>query len=151
MVSTILPRLAKSWRQELVNEHVKNYEIIKYIYILFREVIKILNREIFVLEVERMAGFFIKYGEKEHLQQIVDGKLRFTPSQTYIKIEEKQHNKGQGDLLEGKMKIKIEGARMYHPETNEYLGTLPKSTVVISIQDVSNMPIFVYLIMARNQ
>ncbi len=31
---------------------------------------------------------------------------------------------------------------MYHPETNEYLGTFPKSTVVISIQDVSNMPIF---------
>lgn len=89
-----------------------------------------------------MAGFFIRYGEKEHLQQIVDGKLRFTPSQTYIKIEEKQHNKGQGDLLEGKMKIKIEGARMYHPETNEHLGTFPKSTVVISIQDVSNMPIF---------
>ena len=89
-----------------------------------------------------MAEFFIKYGEKEHLQQIVDGKLRFTPSQTYIKIEEKQHNKGQGDLLEGRMKIKIEGARMYHPETNEYLGTLPKSTVVISIQAVSNMPIF---------
>ena len=89
-----------------------------------------------------MAEFFIRYGEKEHLQQIVDGKLRFTPSQTYIKIEEKQHNKGQGDLLEGRMKIKIEGARMYHPETNEYLGTLPKSTVVISIQDVSNMPIF---------
>lgn len=85
---------------------------------------------------------FIKYGEKEHLQQIVDGKLRFTPSQTYIKIEEKRHNKGQGDLLEGRMKIKIEGDRMFHPETNEYLGTLPKSTVVISIQDVSNMPIF---------
>ena len=89
-----------------------------------------------------MAGFFIKYGEKEHLQQIVDGKIRFTPSQTYIKLEEKQHNKGQGDLLEGKMKIKIESAEMYAPETNEYLGTLPKSTVVISIQDVSNMPVF---------
>ena len=29
-----------------------------------------------------------------------------------------------------------------HPETNEYLRTFPKSTVVISIQDVSNMPIF---------
>lgn len=36
-----------------------------------------------------MAEFFIKYGEKEHLQQIVDGKLRFTPSQTYIKIRGK--------------------------------------------------------------
>lgn len=43
---------------------------------------------------DSMASFFIKYGEQEHLQQIIDGKLRFTPSQTYIKIEEKQHNKG---------------------------------------------------------
>lgn len=89
-----------------------------------------------------MIKFLVKYGEKEHLQQIVDGKLRFTPSQTYIKLEEKQHNKGQGDLLEGKMKIKIEGARVYHPVTNEYLGTLPKGIFTISIQDVSNMPIF---------
>lgn len=104
-----------------VNEHAENYEIIiKYIYMLFREVIKILNREIFVLEVERMARFFIKYGEKEHLQQIVDGKLRFTSSQTYIKIEEKQHNKGQGDLLEGKMKIKIEGKHFVSGEIKYY-------------------------------
>ena len=58
-----------------------------------------------------MAGFFIKYGEKEHLQQIIDGKLRFTPSQTYIKIEEKQHNKGQGDLLEGKDEDKNRGCQ----------------------------------------
>lgn len=89
-----------------------------------------------------MAGFMIKYGEMEHLQQIVDGSLRFAPSQTYVKLEESQHNKGQGDLLEGKMKIKFESAKMYHPETNEFLGTIPKSTVTVSIQDVSNMPIF---------
>lgn len=89
-----------------------------------------------------MNGFFIKYGEKEHLQQIVDGKIRFTPSQNYIKMEEEQHNKGQGDLLEGKMKIQVEGAKVYHPETNEFLFALPKSTFIISIQDVSNMPIF---------
>ena len=33
------------------NEHVENYEIIKYIYMLFREVIKILNREIFMIYI----------------------------------------------------------------------------------------------------
>lgn len=89
-----------------------------------------------------MVSFFVKYGEKEHLQQIIDGQLRFTPSQTYIKIEETQHNKGQGDMLEGKMKIHFESAKLYHPETHELLGTLPKSNVLINIQDVSNMPIF---------
>lgn len=40
------------------------------------------------------------------------------------------------------MKIRFESAKVYHPETHELLGVLPKSTVTISIQDVSNMPIF---------
>lgn len=85
---------------------------------------------------------FIKYGEYEHLKQIVDGKLRFAPSQNYVLMEKEQHNKGQGDLLEGKMKIKIERAKMYHPETNELLATIPKSEFLVSIQDVNNMPVF---------
>jgi len=86
--------------------------------------------------------FMIKYGEEEHLKQLVNGKIRFTPSQTYIKIEEMQHNKGQGDLLEGKMKLKIEGARMHDPNTNEFIGMLPAGDIVISVQDVNNMPVF---------
>lgn len=86
--------------------------------------------------------FMVKYGKAEHLQQIIDGSLRLTPSQTYIKIEEAQHNKGQGDLLEGKMKIQMESARLYDINTHELIRVLPKSTGVISIQDVSDMPIF---------
>ncbi len=38
--------------------------------------------------------FMIKYGKEEHLQQLVDGKIRFAPSQTYVRLEEAQHNKG---------------------------------------------------------
>lgn len=86
--------------------------------------------------------FMIKYGKAEHLQQIIDGRLRLTPSQNYIKIEEAQHNKGQGDLLEGKMKIQMESAHLYDIDTHELIRVLPKSTGVISIQDVSDMPIF---------
>lgn len=89
-----------------------------------------------------MIKFFIKYGEREHLQQIVDGGLRFSPSQTYIRLEEKQHNKGQGDLLEGKMKVNAEKIKFYNRETNECLVTQKKSIITVSIQNVSNMPIF---------
>lgn len=85
---------------------------------------------------------FIKYGEYDHLKQIVDGKLRFAPSQNYVLMEKEQHNKGQGDLLEGKMKIKIERAKMYHPETNELMAIIPQSECLVSIQDVNNMPVF---------
>ena len=87
--------------------------------------------------------FMIKYGEKEHLEQIIKGTIRFAPSQEYINLENALHNKGQGDLLEGKLKIKIQGGKIFHPETNEFLGYLPpNSTITISIQDVNNMPVF---------
>lgn len=86
--------------------------------------------------------FLIKYGKKDHLQQIVDGQIRFAPSQTYIRIEEQQHNKGQGDLLEGKMKIKMQRARLHSIGTNELIKELPAGTMLVSLQDVNNMPVF---------
>lgn len=86
--------------------------------------------------------FLIRYGEKDHLYQIVKGNLRFTPSQTYIKIEETLHNRGQGDLLDGKMRIKVERAKIYNPITNELITELPSCIMTISIEDVNNMPIF---------
>ena len=49
--------------------------------------------------------FLIKFGKKTHLQDILNNKLRFAPSQQYIEQEQKLYDKGQGDLLEGKMKI----------------------------------------------
>ena len=88
------------------------------------------------------AKFFIKYGKQEHLQQIVDGSIRFAPSQNYVLMEKNMHNKGQGDLLDGKIKIKAENVRLHHPETNELLWVLPKCEFVVSIQDVNNMPVF---------
>ena len=84
----------------------------------------------------------IKYGKKDHLQQIIDGNLRFAPSQQYVEIERDLHNKGQGDLLDGKMKIKFERAEARDPETDKLMYVLPKSEVIVSIQDVNNMPIF---------
>ena len=89
-----------------------------------------------------MKTVFVKYGKEEHLQQIVDGKRRFSPSQNYVKMEELLHNKGQGDLLEGKMPLQIEAAQVYDTDTNELVGIMPKRRILISIQDVNNMPVF---------
>lgn len=90
-----------------------------------------------------MAQFMIKYGKKAHLEQIVKGAIRFAPSQTYIKLEEDLHNKGQGDLLEGKLKLKTQGVRVLDRENDNLIATLPpNSVIIISIQDVNNMPVF---------
>lgn len=87
-------------------------------------------------------GVFIKYGEKEHLQQIVDGHLRFTPAKSYIEIEQKQHNKGQGDLLEGKWVIHAENAKMVSHQTGETFTLPPKSNIVVGTVDVTTLPVF---------
>ena len=43
------------------------------------------------------SGFLIKFGHKEHLEQIMNGKVRFTSLKTYQRIE----NKNIGDENEG--------------------------------------------------
>ena len=35
----------------------------------------------------------IKYGEKEHLEELAEGKIRFAPSQNYVKMEEELHKR----------------------------------------------------------
>lgn len=94
-------------------------------------------------EKEFADGIMIKFGKKNHLKQIVNGQIRFSPSQNYITIEETQHNHGQGDLLEGKWRIHAESLRVFHPETHEYLGAIEhKADFTVSIQDVNDMPVF---------
>lgn len=89
-----------------------------------------------------MQGVFIKYGEKEHLQQIVDGNLRFSPSQNYIKLEMEEHNKGQGDLLEGKWVIHAEKFMMESHDTHEVTCFPHKAKIVVGTVDVNDMPVF---------
>ena len=88
-----------------------------------------------------MNGVFIKYGEKEHLQQIVDGSLRFCPSQIYVRMEEELHDKGQGDMLEGKWRIHADILKMEDPVTGK-VKEIKDTDILISIQDVNSMPIF---------
>jgi len=83
----------------------------------------------------------IKYGEESHLRQIVEGKLRFAPSKDYIQMEEKLHSKGQGDALEGKMKIKA-SLKISDTETGVVLRSLPNCISTISFQNVNNFPVF---------
>ena len=70
----------------------------------------------------------IKYGEKEHLEKIEEGKIRFAPSQVYVKMEEDLHNKGQGDLLEGKFVFHAEGLKLTRTDTGETITLSGKQT-----------------------
>lgn len=90
-----------------------------------------------------MNGIFIKYGEEEHLKQIVNGMLRFSPSEAYVKLEEEQHNKGQGDMLDGKWVINnVMGGRLIEWGMGREIAIPTGSRFLISIQDVNSMPVF---------
>ena len=43
--------------------------------------------------------YFLKFGEKRHLQDLVNGKLYFNNAISFWGIEENLKTKGQGDLL----------------------------------------------------
>lgn len=90
---------------------------------------------------DRDILFLIKFGKRKHLQEIVDGKVRFTPSQKYVEQEQQLHDKGQGDLLEGKMKIHCEFLQMESYETGKIVTVNHPTDILVSIQDVNNMPI----------
>ena len=86
--------------------------------------------------------FLVKIGKKENLKKMVAGSLYCSPSQKYVLQEKEQHDRGQGDLLEGKMKIRAEGGYIEDAESNKKFE-IPKGTVfVASIEDVNNMPVF---------
>ena len=48
----------------------------------------------------------IKYGKKKHLKQLVNGMIRFAPTEDYINLQKIIGEKGQGDLDEGKLYVK---------------------------------------------
>lgn len=86
--------------------------------------------------------FLIKFGQKKHLEEIINGNIRFCPSQKYIEQEKLLHDKGQGDLLEGKMRLMVDSARMYDQQTNELMFEINKpSELIVTIQNVNSMPI----------
>lgn len=81
----------------------------------------------------------VKYGKKEHLQQIIDGKMRFTPSQHYIDIEEAQQIRGQGDRLEGRMELSPGKFVFCNPNHGEVIRSVDEATATVSIYDVDKM------------
>ena len=83
----------------------------------------------------------IKYGEKEHLEELAEGKIRFAPSQNYVKMEEALHNKGQGDLLEGKLVFYAENLKFTRTDTGERISVPAKKSLLVNGQNVNNMPL----------
>ncbi len=69
--------------------------------------------------------FMIKFGKRAHLQQIVEGRIRFSPIENYVKLEEQQQIKGQGDKLEAKLPVYLSSSKNALIDWGNLLGNVP--------------------------
>lgn len=84
----------------------------------------------------------IKYGKLEYLQKIVEGSIRFMPSNYYVKMEKIEHKKGQGDCFDGKMIMKANSINLESIDKKESFGCFDRVNIIASFEDVGEMPIF---------
>ena len=63
--------------------------------------------------------YLLKFGKKEHLKKLIDGKMYFGNAIIYRGIEEKLKTKGQGDKLEASTKLFSDNMKILDYETNE--------------------------------
>jgi hypothetical protein len=88
------------------------------------------------------ALFFVKFGQKEHLQQLVDGKIYFSNAKAFMKLEEEQQKKGQGDAFEGRFFFPFLRAEFRHKVTKEIIQIVDNSKINLGFEGIETMPLF---------
>ncbi|MGN0619310.1 MAG: hypothetical protein ACI4J7_09855 [Ruminiclostridium sp.] len=86
--------------------------------------------------------YLLKFGKREHLQNLVDGNLYCSNAITFWGIEDKLKIKGQGDILEAGARIFAQKITMHNPSTNEVIGEYGQSNGIMRIEPAERMPVF---------
>jgi hypothetical protein len=86
--------------------------------------------------------FFVKFGERSHMESLSRGEMYFSLADEFIKQEEMQQKKGQGDSYEGRMNMLFNQVVLRNPETKEVLCVLSNSNMNFGFETVANMPLF---------
>lgn len=86
--------------------------------------------------------FFLKFGERIHLESLLKGKLYFSNAKTFWGIEDEQKIKGQGDILEAGAKIFAQKIEMRDPNTNKIKIMQEQANVILRAEPAERMPVF---------
>ena len=86
--------------------------------------------------------YLLKFGKREHLQDLTDGNLYCSNATTFWGIEDKLKIKGQGDILEASSRMFAQKMTMHNPETNEVIGEFGQSNGLVRIGPAEKMPVF---------
>lgn len=86
--------------------------------------------------------YFLKFGEREHMEQLAKGYLYFSNAITYRGIEEDLMIKGQGDKLEGGSKMLSHNMTMIDNETNETVFQGIRGNMLVHYEPANLLPVF---------
>lgn len=86
--------------------------------------------------------FMIRFGKKAHLQEIIDGKIRFSPVQSFIDLESAQEEKGRGDYKEGKTELKSGHCELTDLSNGEKFPINEGTNILYSFENLVKTPVF---------
>lgn len=86
--------------------------------------------------------FLVKFGKREHLEDIIKGEIYFTNAKRLIEIESIKMRKGQGDSGEGRTKIAFNSARLYNTATGKLEREITDNILDLGYQYVPDIPVF---------
>lgn len=86
--------------------------------------------------------YLLKFGEREHMESLVNGNIYCSNAITFWEIEDKLKIRGQGDILEAGTRIFAQKMIMQHLDTNEVIAEFGKAKGLVRIEPAEKMPIF---------
>lgn len=87
--------------------------------------------------------FLLKFGQKEHMENLVAGNLYCSNAQTFWGIEDNMKIRGQGDVLEASTVVYAQSMTMCDPATHEVLTQINNQTRCIArVDPAKKMPVF---------
>lgn len=84
---------------------------------------------------------FVKFGEKKHIAQLLNGKMYFSNAEKFRGIEKETGLKGQGDAYEAVLRFGS-GQAIWIDEVTGRMGYIPKVEANIQFEDTYKIPVF---------
>ncbi|SKC58121.1 hypothetical protein [Maledivibacter halophilus] len=86
--------------------------------------------------------FLVKFGRREHLVELENGKVYFSNSGRFNDIEKEQLKKGQGDTLDGRMLINATDVVIRDHESDKVINRIDEAIMNMGFDGVNKMPVF---------
>ena len=86
--------------------------------------------------------YFLKFSKREYLEQFNKKALYFSNAETLRGIEENNKIKGQGDRLEGTMRVFATNAELRDPDTGKIVRQFGNSILNVVMEPPNKMPVF---------